>query len=210
MRDDPNTAPWGIVSAEFVAGAKAVAQLPATTGVEIAFAGRSNVGKSSVMNALMGRRNLVRTSSTPGCTRQISFFQTCARDGREQVLVDLPGYGYARRSKTERDEWAELIEHYVQQRPTLRAVAVLFDARRGMEEEEEGLCEFIATRPAEHAATLVLVATKIDKLPKSKRQAALARLGRRAYPVSATEGDGIGALWTELRRATLPAAPDEP
>lgn len=200
MRDDPSRAPWGIVTAEFLAGAQRAAQLPEGLGVEIAFAGRSNVGKSSLMNALMGRRGLVRTSGTPGCTRQISFFRTCARDGREQVLVDLPGYGYARRSKSERDEWADLIESYLIEREALRVVVVLFDARRGLEEEEAGLCEFIGTRPSARPASVVLVATKIDKLPKSKRQSMLAKLGRRALVVSATEGEGIAALWSEIRR----------
>ncbi|MBM4359310.1 MAG: YihA family ribosome biogenesis GTP-binding protein [Deltaproteobacteria bacterium] len=196
---------WDILEASFEAGAQAPSNLPAETELEIAFAGRSNVGKSSLMNALMGRRNLVRTSSTPGCTRQLSFFSVHARDGLRMRLVDLPGYGYAKRSKGERDAWAELIEHYLLHRQALRAVVVLVDARRGIEEEEQQLLEFLETRPEPRPATVV-VATKLDKLPKSQRRAALDRFARqnRVFGVSAVDLEGIDALWRELRRLTAP------
>src|SRR5690606_23305020 len=115
--------------AEFEAAAQAPEQLPPPLGVEVAFAGRSNVGKSSLMNALMERRKLVRTSSTPGCTRAINFCKARARDGAELRLVDLPGYGYAKRSKTERNQWARMIESYLAERDHLRAVVMLVDAR---------------------------------------------------------------------------------
>lgn len=196
-----STQPWNILEASFEAGAQGVAHLPPEGAPEIAFAGRSNVGKSSLMNACMSRRNLVRTSATPGCTRQISFFGAKARDGLALRLVDLPGYGYARRSKGERDAWAELIEHYLLNRAALRAVLVLVDARRGIEDEERDLLEFLDTRPEPRPVTL-LVATKIDKIPKSQRRSALAKLesGARALGVSATEHEGIDELWRELRR----------
>lgn len=199
------TQPWDVVEASFEAGAQGPTHLPPETVPEVAFAGRSNVGKSSLMNALMARRNLVRTSATPGCTRQISFFATRARDGLALRMVDLPGYGYAKRSKGERDAWAELIEHYLLHRASLRVVAVLVDARRGVEEEERQLLDFLATRPEPRPATIV-VATKIDKLPKSQRRAALERVtkGGRVLGVSATELDGIADLWREVRRFTAP------
>ena len=122
--------PWRVIEAEFAAGATALEQLPPPNNVELAFAGRSNVGKSSLLNALMDRRRLVRTSSTPGCTRKINFFRTKARDGAVLTLVDLPGYGYAKRSKAERKLWSELIEAYLIQRDHLRGVVILVDARR--------------------------------------------------------------------------------
>jgi GTP-binding protein len=195
------TNPWDILDATFEAGAQAPSNLPPETDVEVAFAGRSNVGKSSLMNALMGRRNLVRTSSTPGCTRQISFFAARARDGLRMQLVDLPGYGYAKRSKGERDAWAELIEHYLLHRQALRAVVVLVDARRGIEDEEQQLVDFLTTRPEPRPAT-ILVATKLDKLQRSQRKAALERVasGRRVFGVSAVEFEGLAELWRELRR----------
>jgi GTP-binding protein len=198
-----STNPWDILDAEFVAGAQGAAHLPPEYGLEIAFAGRSNVGKSSLMNALMARRNLVRTSATPGCTRQISFFSAKARDGAALCMVDLPGYGYAKRSKGERDAWAELIEHYLLNRTSLRGVVVLVDARRGVEDEEAQLLEFLETREEPQPATL-LVATKLDKLPKSQRKSALDRLaqGKRVLGVSAVEHEGIDELWRALRRVT--------
>ncbi len=196
------TSPHDILDASFETGASRFEQLPAEIGPEVAFAGRSNVGKSSLMNALMRRRNLARTSSTPGCTRQISIFVARARDEAVFRLVDLPGYGYAKRSKGERDAWAELIERYLLERAALRAVVVLCDARRGMEEEEEQLVDFLASRPEPRPAA-ILVATKIDKLPKSKRKAAFAKIARggRILGVSALDGEGIPELWRAIRRA---------
>jgi GTP-binding protein len=198
--------PWDVLVAEFEAGSQAPENLPPETLTEIAFAGRSNVGKSSLMNALMGRKNLVRTSGTPGCTRQISFFSTRSRDGSERRLVDLPGYGYAKRSKGERDAWAELIEHYLLHRATLRAVVVLADIRRGVEEEEQQLLEFLETRPEPRPAT-ILVATKVDKIQKSKRRATLDKIakGQRILGVSAVDFEGIADLWRLIRGVSAPA-----
>jgi GTP-binding protein len=204
----PRAAPWDVLEAEYLSSATQYRELPAPAGPEVAFAGRSNVGKSSLMNALMTRKNLVRTSSTPGCTRKISVFRARARDGAVFHFVDLPGYGYAQRSKAERGAWGELIEAYLLQRSALRAVVVLCDARRGIEEEERQLVEFLASR-AEPRPAVILVATKIDKLQKSKRRAAVDAL--RAVPgphrilaVSATEGEGVPELWSAIRRAVAP------
>jgi GTP-binding protein len=114
-----------ITSAEFVISAVGPRQFPAAPIPEIAFAGRSNVGKSSLLNMIVGRRDLARTSSTPGKTQQINFFRVNDRSH----LVDLPGYGYAKVSKTEREAWARLIEGYLRERPQLRMVVALSDIR---------------------------------------------------------------------------------
>jgi GTP-binding protein len=170
--------PPRVIDAQFVAGAARIEQLPAPQHLEVAFAGRSNVGKSSLMNALIERRRLVRTSSTPGCTRQISLFDITTRLGSVFTLVDLPGYGYAKRSKTERAEWAELIEGYLLRRPALSLVVALVDARRGREEDDEQLMELLQQVPPRSRAPVgvIWVATKLDKIPSSGRKLALAKL----------------------------------
>jgi len=203
MSNKADKPPWGIVEAKFFAAAQRYEQVPPQLGAELAFAGRSNVGKSSLLNALMSRKRLVRTSSTPGCTRQINFFQARARDGAEFRLIDLPGYGYAKRSKTERNQWAQLVEAYLTQRDVLRTVAVLVDARRGVGDVDQQLIEFVESRKL--PAQVILVATKIDRIQKSKRKAALAKLKvatkGHLVAVSASNGDGIEQLWRTLRRA---------
>ncbi|MCC6528552.1 MAG: ribosome biogenesis GTP-binding protein YsxC [Polyangiaceae bacterium] len=200
--------PWRIVSAEFEASAGELAGLPPASAPEIAFAGRSNVGKSSLMNQLMGRRGLVRTSGTPGCTRTVNFFSARARDGASYRLVDLPGYGHADRSKGERASWAKLIERYLSERAGLALVVLIVDARRGLEPDDAALFDFLGVR--REPCGLVLVATKVDKLPKSQKLAALAAVrgphGERVLGVSGETGEGLGELW-RLLRAKVPPAP---
>src|SRR5208283_1829710 len=116
-----------VVDAAFVAGAVDAASLPPPTLVEVAFAGRSNVGKSTLLNAMMERRGLARTSNTPGCTRQLNMFEVRCNDGLELRFADLPGYGWAKRSKAERSQWQEMIEGYLKGRAGLKAVVVLVD-----------------------------------------------------------------------------------
>ncbi len=203
-----------VVSAAFVAGATELQQLPPPVAREIAFAGRSNVGKSSLLNCLMERQRLVRTSSTPGCTRQLSFFEATLRDGARLGMVDLPGYGYAKRSKAERERWADVIEAYLRGRATLAAVCVLVDVRRGLELEERELLELLAlpARTSRPPLTVLLVATKLDKLRASERAARLRELSRLGglpvHGVSAVTGAGREELWRALRRAAglLPPA----
>jgi GTP-binding protein len=203
----PIAPPPRVVEARYLASASAVDQLPPPVGIEIAFAGRSNVGKSSLLNALMGRRGLARTSRTPGCTRLISFFEVRLADGAILRLVDLPGYGFARRSKTERHAWAELIEGYLRDRVTLAAVAVLVDARRGAEAEEHDLVQLLAEPPrvSRRALTVLAVATKLDKLKSTERRLAVERiakgLGRPVHGVSIDDAERLGALWSRLRAA---------
>jgi GTP-binding protein len=195
-----------VVEAQFLAAVGPDGAFLPPTLPEVAFAGRSNVGKSSLINTLVGRRGLARTSSTPGCTRSINFFHIRAADGLNFQLVDLPGYGYAKRSKAERASWGPLLERYLLERAPLRAVVLLVDVRRGLEDEEEALLEFLrqpskATRPK---PGLVLVATKIDKLPLAQRHGALAKLkragdGAGAIGFSSVTRDGVDPLWKRLR-----------
>jgi GTP-binding protein len=199
-----------VVDARFVAGAVDAASLPAPTLLEVAFAGRSNVGKSSLLNAMMQRKSLARTSNTPGCTRQLNVFEVRCADGLAVHFVDLPGYGWARRSKAERGQWQDMIEGYLRRRVGLRAVVVLVDVRRGVEEEERELVEFLAeAREARGPALdVVLVATKIDKLGAAGRKPALEAVrasagGNKPIAFSSVTGDGREDLWARLRHALL-------
>ncbi len=180
-------------------------QFPPPAFSEIAFAGRSNVGKSSLMNCLTGRRNLVRTSSTPGCTRQVSWFRTTSDDKSIIDLVDLPGYGYAKRSKTERNHWANLIENYLMERPTLKGVVLLVDIRRGIEEDDLSLIEMLQqpARTSRAPLEVVVVATKLDKLSSAARKTALFKLsqgaGLKVFGFSSVTAQGRVPLWRKLR-----------
>ena len=184
-----------ITAARFLGAAAAPGGGPSPLGPEVAIAGRSNVGKSSLLNALLGRRGLARTSGTPGRTRQINFFLVNERF----VLADLPGYGFAVGSEAERRSWGPLVEGYLRERPTLRGVALLVDARRGAEEEEMQLLEYLG-----HVGLpAVVVATKLDKLRRAAAGAALAGLQTsHCTPVvgfSARTGAGRDDLWRVLR-----------
>lgn len=194
-----------VQSAEFVAAARRPEELPPPTKLEIAFVGRSNVGKSSLLNKLLNRRGLARTSSTPGCTRQINFFDVKSVSGLELMLVDLPGYGYASRSKGEKKEWAALIEHYLLERSTLRAAAVLFDSRRGMEPDDADALELITQhgRVSRKPPEVVLVATKVDKLPARDRPKLEGNRvdARRVVPFSVEEAATVDAVWRALLKA---------
>jgi GTP-binding protein len=155
--------------ARFVAGASTAAALPGDSLPEVAFAGRSNVGKSSLVNALTGRRTLARTSNTPGRTRQINFFDLDAR----LMLVDLPGYGYAEASKTEIRRWTVLLRCYLQTRAALRRVCLLIDSRHGIKEVDYPLMRVLD----EVGVSYQIVLTKTDKL----RAGDLALIAERTY-----------------------------
>jgi GTP-binding protein len=148
-----------ITSAEFLTSAVRPQQYPATDVPEFAFAGRSNVGKSSLINTLVSRRKLVQTSSVPGKTRLINFF----RVNEAFILVDLPGYGYARVSEEERRKWRPMVEQYLTGRANLKAVIVILDIRRTPNEDDAQLLDWLGRReiPA------VLTVTKADKLSKT-------------------------------------------
>jgi GTP-binding protein len=188
--------------------------MPPPALAEIAFAGRSNVGKSSLLNTLVERKHLVRTGSTPGTTRQLNLFHVKAADGLEVVLVDLPGYGFAKRGKQERSHWGTLIEGYLSTRVTLRAVVLLVDARRGPETEEKELVDYIASthrKASRPKVPIIIVATKTDKMPRAQRKPALAKIGTdlgcRVLGFSATTGEGREELWQVLRGHLTQAAP---
>jgi len=194
-------------TAEFEAGATSLASLPAPTITELAFAGRSNVGKSSLMNALVQRKGLVRTSSTPGCTRALNLFGITLDDGTAYRMVDLPGYGYAKLSKAEKSKWGAMIEGYIKVRATLRVVVLLVDIRRGLERDDVQLSDFVRTsRTGPSSVTTILVATKLDKLALSKRKPALAAFRRDTglTPIgfSAVTGEGRDVLWARIKAAT--------
>jgi GTP-binding protein len=190
-----------VLDAQFVAGATQLGQLPAPTFAEVAFAGRSNVGKSSLINNLVNRKKLVRTSSAPGCTRAINIFRVRLRTDVGEAhldLVDLPGYGYAQRSKAERLSWGPLIEGFLADRPGLRGAVVIIDIRRGAQDDDVQLLEFLESVDVEP----IVVSTKIDKLPVSKRKLAVrkleSQLGRRVIAYSSVTGDGRDRLWKRL------------
>jgi GTP-binding protein len=181
---------------EFITAAVDVDVLPPPDLPEVAFAGRSNVGKSSLLNALVGRRALARTSSTPGRTREIIFFDL----GGRLRLVDLPGYGYARASKQAVAAWTRLIEDYLRGRPNLRRVLLLVDCRMGLKESDETALSLLD----QAAVPVKIVVTKVDKAGDSERAEAHATVeaALRAHPAalphiaetSALKGQGIAEL----------------
>lgn len=179
--------------ASFVAGAERLERLPPPGPAEVALAGRSNVGKSSLLNRLVGQRALARVSKTPGRTQQINFFSVADR----LLLVDLPGYGFARVPLAVKAEWRRLVEGYLLGARPLHGVLVLVDVRRGLQDEDRSLLAFLAA----HGVRAAVVATKIDKLARGARARALAALATETgaagtpRPCSAVSGEGIDAVW---------------
>src|SRR5215470_169110 len=152
-----------ISTATFVASAVSPAQYPRQPLPEVAFAGRSNVGKSSLINILVHRKNLVKTSATPGKTRAINFFLVNQRF----LFVDLPGYGYARVPREMQASWRPMVETYLQQRTTLRAVVHVVDLRHAPTPQDQQLRSWLL----HHGIHVVTVATKADQVPRGQRPA---------------------------------------
>ena len=160
MSSDTGTDPLVIRELRFLGPmATAGGWRPETTLPEIAFAGRSNVGKSSLLNRLVRRKTFARVSRTPGRTREINFFEV----NRQFVLADLPGYGYARISKERRAEWRPLIEGYLRRSPTLRGVVQLIDVRREPSDDDLQMLDFLS----DVGAPTIIAITKVDKLSKA-------------------------------------------
>ena len=149
-----------IKSAEFIKSATQPAEYPLAQLPEIAFAGRSNVGKSSLINTLVNRKRLVKTSSTPGRTQLINFFEI----NQKIIFVDLPGYGYAKVPVSVRKKWGPMIETYLSGRNTLQAVVVILDIRRTPQQEELNLLGWLS----HYAIAAIVVLTKTDKISKNK------------------------------------------
>lgn len=184
---------------DFLSAASSLASLPPMSGPEIAFAGRSNVGKSSLINALTGRRALARTSNTPGRTQELIFFT-----GHDPlVLVDMPGYGYAAAAKSKIVAWTRLIHDYLQGRATLARVYVLIDARHGLKSADEAILDTLSKAAVSHE----IVLTKSDQVDetalKERIESVKAAMRKRpaAFPDLLSTSSNTGAGVPELRAA---------
>ncbi len=191
------------VLARFLLSATDAAHFPAPGLPEVAFLGRSNVGKSSVINSLVGTK-LARTSSTPGRTRSINFFEVRwpGRPRPELVFADLPGYGYAKLSREISAEWPKFIEPYLNERPTLALCVALVDSNVPPQQSDRQLLDFLRAS----GRNFLVAATKSDRLSGNEIRAALRTLAQeypeaRIVPYSAKTGAGRDELWKEIRQA---------
>ncbi len=189
-----------VTSAEFIKSATKPSEYPPGNLPEIAIAGKSNVGKSSLINTLVNRKNLARTSSSPGRTQTINFF----RVNEKISLVDLPGYGYAKVSLRIREAWKPMVESYLQTREGIRMVVLILDARRGPSPEDLTLLDWLDY----HEIPSLIVLTKVDKLSqieraRQKRNLAAVPLlsGKTICFFSALTGEGKEDLWAHIQGA---------
>ena len=208
--DDPAVLEHGRVLFEqpcrFMIGCVKLDQVPTVSTPEIAFAGRSNVGKSSILNALVRQNTLARTSNTPGRTREINFFNL----GEQLMLADLPGYGYARVSKAQVQQWTGLVDSYLKGRANLRRVCVLIDSRHGLKESDRGVMAMLD----QVAQPYQVVLTKADKVKadyleklESSIKAEISK-NPASFPVIAITSSRKGIGIDELR-ASLAALADK-
>ena len=206
MAKDPGGDPLVIRNVEFLGGmAERHGWRPDSPLPEIAFAGRSNVGKSSLLNSLVRRKAFARVSRTPGRTREINFF----RVNNGFVLVDLPGYGYARVSKEKKSEWRPLIESYLRRTTQLRGIVLLLDIRREPSDDDRAMLDFLA----EVEVPTIVALTKTDKLSKAGAQERAAKISRalaleadQVISFSAQTGEGRAEL-LEAITMLIEAAP---
>jgi len=191
-----------VKDAVFVKSARSPDQYPRKGLPEIAFAGRSNVGKSSLINALVRRRGLAKTSSTPGKTRLLNFFTV----NSALSLVDLPGYGFAKVPEKMRGQWGSMVEAYLRGRKELRLVVVLIDARRDPSGQDLQLISWLR----HYEIPFIVVITKIDKVSKSRRTVRIRTISRSlevrgaaAIPFSAASGEGKEAVWKAISETAV-------
>ncbi len=184
--------------AEFILSANRPEQFPADGLPEIAFLGRSNVGKSSLINAIAGQRGLAFTSNTPGRTQSINFY----RIDNRLYFVDLPGYGYARVPIAAKNEWAKLIEQYLEERKTLQLSFLILDARRGWMDKDLDLRNWLEANNRPY----LVVASKIDKLNQGEQLRGLKAIGQYAEPLpfSAVTGRGVREIWQAITKTHHP------
>jgi len=197
-----------IAKAEFVVSATQAEHFPPALLPEVAFVGRSNVGKSSLLNMLTGNSKLARVSRTPGRTRLINFFEVGISRGLKKYslrLVDLPGYGYAKASKADMKLFRQMLHGYLQRGPCLKLIVWLVDAKVGVTAADWEILEVLEESPAR----LLLVATKTDKLPKTRRRLQLEGIAKAlslpmeaVFAVSAKEKLGFSPLWESILQAS--------
>ena len=183
------------MQAEFILSSASAAQFPADELPEVAFLGRSNVGKSSLINALTGQRKLAFTSNTPGRTQTINFYRV---DGKVS-FVDLPGYGYARVPKQFVVEWKKLIEQYLEKRQSLTLSCLILDARRGWMEMDLDLKRWLEV----HGRPYLVIATKSDKLNQSEQERGLRAIREEGVDpllFSAVSGRGVREIWQAITK----------
>jgi GTP-binding protein len=203
MPDSPSLT---VLDAVFLAEARDVAHMPPGDAPEVAIAGRSNVGKSTLLNRMAGRHALARVSKTPGRTRGLVVFDLRVRlfaapEPEHMRLVDLPGYGYAKVPLPEKIAWQTMVEGYVKGQPSLALVLVLADARRGLADEERQLMEWLQ---GIHVPCYVVI-TKADKLGAAERglirqrmRKDVAGMAESVFLVSGETGDGVDGLWSSI------------
>ena len=190
------------MDATFLKSAFDESQYPPPDRPEVAFAGRSNVGKSSLLNTLVKRKNLARTSSTPGRTQALNFFRVNDRF----TFVDLPGYGYARVSREVKRSWRGMVEAYIKNRPNLKAVVVIVDVRRDLEEDDRSLMEWLK----QEGKNVLPIFTKVDKLTRKERDSRVREMEREISGIvfqkpilfSAKTGEGRKQIWDRLLSLT--------
>jgi len=189
-----------IISAEFVLSAKEPHHYPPAGIPEVAFAGRSNVGKSSLINTLINRKRLARTSTTPGRTQEINFFRVNDRF----FFVDLPGYGYAKVPEAIRRQWGPMVETYLSDRRTLRLVILILDVRRNPSDQDLQLMKWLA----HYSLDFLLVLTKTDKISRNElavrkriiEELLGADMKPTLLPFSAKTGEGKEIIWREIEK----------
>lgn len=183
------------VQPTFIKGAYKLSQLPDDSGVEVAFAGRSNVGKSSALNVLTGMKSLARTSKTPGRTQEINFFDL----GNDRRLVDLPGYGYAKVSEAKQRHWGETLGAYLLSRQSLAGLILLMDVRHPLKEYDQQMVDWCV-----HAQLPVyIILNKADKLSRGKANATLNEVRRKLADIPIIEGI---QLFSSLKRSGVEQA----